>query len=172
LHAELTLKEQGKKLSPPKGYCHECHLNGCNKTVYFNELNLRVHDFCSKKHALLAISRGEANKSKLTAKAECSLSGCTKPCFIDAFSGQLYDFCGRTHAIESRIVKMKDECVICLNSPAEFQFLPCLHVCACKKCSTALTNTNSSAACPLCPLCRSPIHSLKNVTHVVHWAAA
>jgi hypothetical protein len=154
LHAELTLKEQGKKLSPPKGYCHECHLNGCNKTVYFNELNLRVHDFCSKKHALLAISRGEANKSKLTAKAECSLSGCTKPCFIDAFSGQLYDFCGRTHAIESRIVKMKDECVICLNSPA------------------TLTNTNSSAACPLCPLCRSPIHSLKNVTHVVHWAAA
>jgi hypothetical protein len=171
LHAELSLKAQGKTLSKPKGYCHNCHLNGCEKTVYFNEINQRVHDFCSKKHALLAISRGEVRKSNLKANAKCSFSGCTKPCYIDAFSGQLYDFCGRTHAIESRSVrtKVKEECVICLNSPAEFQFLPCLHVCACKKCANSLTVGSSS---PLCPLCRTPIQSLKNVMQVVHWAAA
>jgi hypothetical protein len=46
------------------------------------------------------------------------------------------------------------QCVVCLESNRDCIFLPCLHMCCCKKCSSQMTQ---------CPICRMVIEKIQSV---------
>jgi hypothetical protein len=102
------------------GLCHECNLDGCSETVYFEEETGRVHDFCSRYHADMAIESDQWPSSNRKRQRDgqgddqCSLPGCTAPRFYCHNSNQYYAFCGRTHA-----QKGAQRGVICRTSSLE-----------------------------------------------------
>ena len=97
-------------VNAPHGNCHQCKLDGCEETVYFEEAAQRVHDFCCKGHADIAIERGDQPRSERSHGGDggaaaavppaqrCCLPGCSSERFTDADTGYQHDFCGRTHA--------------------------------------------------------------------------
>jgi len=101
------------QVNAPHGNCHQCKLDGCEETVYFEEAAQRVHDFCCKGHADIAIERGDHPRSErshggggaaaaVPPAQRCCLPGCSSERFTDADTGFQHDFCGRTHAVLAR----------------------------------------------------------------------
>ena len=83
-----------------------CNLNGCSKTVAYDDSNDRVHDFCCKDHARKAIASGQWSKpvrdqyhsSNFRPSGYCAYAGCNLPVFVDPTTQRVHDYCGRTHA--------------------------------------------------------------------------
>ncbi len=50
---------------------------------------------------------------------------------------------------------------VCLDAISDQIFLPCNHICACKKCANLFQNGPSSD--PNCPRCRTPIEQIRTV---------
>jgi hypothetical protein len=117
-HALSDLKEKNaeKVLSPPHGKCHECKLPRCQDSVYFDQTNGRVHDYCCLKHAKLGQIMSMCQRSRFLRRARysatqvCKLLNCQKPCFIEETTDLSYDFCGRSHAILFQQYEKSSKC--------------------------------------------------------------
>lgn len=66
-----------------------CQLNGCNAEVYFDEDTNRVHDFCSRRHASMAMARGEWPHPGTQGSAVCQLPGCYQAVYRNPSTGEV-----------------------------------------------------------------------------------
>jgi len=58
----------------------------------------------------------------------------------------------------SKFANSVNECVVCIEKPAEFVILDCMHVCLCEGCRCLFSTPNS-----LCPSCRRPVKEVRKV---------
>lgn len=98
--------------------------------------------------------RGDDRKSRY--EKDVFIDACTKNSIL--FKGGWYAY--EPHLLQynsppKRIKKEEeDECMICLDAPADTLVLPCEHKVVCGACSRALRNTNDAKTCVRC---RRPI---------------
>ncbi|CAM9267091.1 unnamed protein product, partial [Hapterophycus canaliculatus] len=74
-----------------------CQLHGCSEQVFFDEETGRVHDFCCRRHALMARDRGEWPRPGTQGSSGCQLPGCNQWVYKDPVSGEESAFCSRSH---------------------------------------------------------------------------
>ncbi|CAN0364823.1 unnamed protein product, partial [Scytosiphon promiscuus] len=77
-------------------------LRGCSKQVLFCASTNRIHDFCSKSHAVEAVAKGQQDSGKNDrAVSKCKLPGCQKDVYLDPTTGLGSDFCSRGHRAQA-----------------------------------------------------------------------
>jgi len=85
-----TMSNQNSNTTPTG---KTCKYQGCVFPVAVE--NGRVHDFCSKKHAMAAMNNQNSNTTP-TGKT-CKYQGCVFPVAVE--NGRVHDFCSKKHAV-------------------------------------------------------------------------
>eukprot|EP00903_Cladosiphon_okamuranus_P011897 g11174.t1 len=83
------------------GDVDRCQLHGCNNQALFDERANRVHDFCSLRHANMAMSRWQWPPPDTQGSSGCQLPGCERRVYRNPSTGEESAFCGRSHAAQA-----------------------------------------------------------------------